>query len=114
MKNAVLFDLDDTILDFHTAETTALTKTFREMGLDPKPEILRRYSEINRRQWELLEDGKQTREQTLVRRFALLFAEYGLDASGLEARNRYEKNLSVGHWFIPGAEALLETVFGTQ
>jgi len=39
---------------------------------------------------------------------------FDLDASGLEVRNRYEKNLSVGHWFIPGAEALLETVFGTQ
>ena len=112
MKNAVLFDLDDTLLDFHTAEATALAKTFREMGLEPGPDILARYSDINRRQWELLEEGRQTREETLVRRFDLLFAEYGLDASGVEARDRYEGNLSVGHWFIPGAEALLDALYG--
>ena len=32
-KPFVLFDLDDTILDFHQAEAVALTKTLRELGL---------------------------------------------------------------------------------
>ena len=111
-RPAVLFDLDDTILDFHTAEKTALSKTLRELGLEPREEILRRYSAINRRQWELLEEGKQTREQTLTRRFELLFAEYGLDRPGPLARDLYEGHLAVGHWFIPGAEELLRTLHG--
>lgn len=109
---AVLLDLDDTILDFHRAEAAALSRTLREMGLEPREEILRRYSAINRRQWELLEEGKQTREQTLTRRFEILFAEYGIAASGPETRDRYEENLSHGHYFMPGAEALLETLAG--
>lgn len=109
---AVLFDLDDTILDFHKAEAAALSETLREMGLEPREEILRRYSAINRRQWELLEEGKQTREQTLTRRFEILFAEYGITASGTEARDHYEDHLAVGHFFMPGAEALLETLSG--
>ena len=111
-RPAVLLDLDDTILDFHKAEATALSKTLREMGLEPREEILRRYSAINRRQWELLEEGKQTREETLVRRFEILFAEYGITASGPEARDLYEDHLSVGHFFMPGAEELLETLYG--
>ena len=111
-RPAVLLDLDDTILDFHKAEATALSKTLRELGLEPKEEILRRYSAINRRQWELLEEGAQTREQTLTRRFEILFAEYGLDISGPLARDRYEDNLAVGHWFMPGAEELLAALYG--
>ena len=111
-RPAVLLDLDDTILDFHRAEAAALSRTLRELGLEPREEILRRYSAINRRQWELLEEGKQTREETLTRRFEILFAEYGITASGPEARDRYEDHLSVGHFFMPGAEELLEALFG--
>ena len=111
-RPAVLLDLDDTILDFHKAEAAALTRTLREMGLEPREEILRRYSAINRRQWELLEEGKQTREETLTRRFELLFAEYGIEASGPAARDCYEENLSHGHFFMPGAQELLETLHG--
>ena len=111
-RPAVLLDLDDTILDFHRAEAAALSKTLRELGLEPREEILRRYSDINRRQWERLEEGKQTREETLIRRFEILFAEYGLHASGPEARDRYEEHLAVGHFFVPGAEELLEALYG--
>lgn len=111
-KAAVLLDLDDTILDFQKAEAAALSRTLREMGLEPSEEILRRYSAINRRQWELLEEGKQTREQTLTRRFEILFSEYGITASGAETRDRYEGNLAVGHWFIPGAEEVLDALYG--
>ena len=111
-KPAVLFDLDDTLLDFHAAERVALSKTLRELGLEPSEELLRRYSVINRRQWELLEEGRQTREETLTRRFELLFAEYGISLPGALARDIYERRLSVGHWFIPGAEALLRSLYG--
>ena len=87
-RPAVLLDLDDTILDFHKAEAAALSKTLREMGLEPKEEILRRYSAINRRQWELLEEGKQTREETLTRRFEILFREYDISAEGAGRADR--------------------------
>ena len=36
----VLFDVDDTLLDFHKAEAAALTRTLTDMGLDPRPEII--------------------------------------------------------------------------
>ena len=111
-RAAVLLDLDDTILDFHKAEAAALSQTLLEMGLEPREEILRRYSAINKRQWELLELGLQTREETLTRRFEILFREYGIEASGAETRDRYEGHLAVGHWFIPGAPELLDALYG--
>ena len=111
-KPLVFLDLDDTILDFHWAEQRALSRTFREAGLDPKPEILDRYSDINRSQWELLERGILTREQVLVRRFELLFEEQGIPASAEDLGCRYEELLADGHQFIPGAEKLLQELQG--
>ena len=45
-------------------------------------------------------------------RFQLLFDELGLDCSSREAKSTYENFLSQGHYFIPGAEALLEALHG--
>ncbi len=33
-RKKILFDLDDTILDFHTAERHALRAAFDELGID--------------------------------------------------------------------------------
>ena len=108
----LFFDLDDTILDFHWAEERALSRTFREASLEPTRELLMRYSEINRSQWELLELGKLTREEVLVRRFELLFAERGLDLPPERICRRYEELLKDGYRFLPGARELLERLQG--
>ena len=106
----VLFDLDDTILDFQSAEAAALTRAFTALGIPVTEELIERYSAINRSQWELLEEGVLSREQVLRRRFELLFAEYGIERSGEEASERYENELCIGHWFMPGAEELLRAL----
>ena len=104
MIEFLLLDLDDTILDFHKAERIAIAKTLREFGVEPTEEVLCRYHVINKSCWERLETGEWTRDQVLVRRFELLFAEYSLDCDGARVAKSYEKNLSVGHYFLPGAE----------
>ncbi|MGI5976391.1 MAG: YjjG family noncanonical pyrimidine nucleotidase [Candidatus Limivicinus sp.] len=111
-KIFLMFDLDNTILDFDKAEAAALTKTFNEMGIEPLSERLALYSRINKRHWELLEDGVLTREEVLVGRFDVLFKELGLDCSGPEAEKKYENYLGRGHYFVEGAEKLLDTLYG--
>lgn len=108
----VLLDLDDTLLDFHKAEHIAIARTFSSFGIVPEENLIRRYSEINAAQWKRLERGEIDREQVLVGRFQLLFDELGLDCSSREAKHVYENFLSQGHFFIPGAEALLEALHG--
>lgn len=113
MIKTILFDLDDTILDFHKAEGIALRKALEQMRLEPTDEVIARYSEINRLHWERLERGELTREQVLTQRFEMLFSEFGMECSGEEMQKVYEKLLAVGHYFMPGAEELLETLYGT-
>ena len=110
MIEFLFLDLDDTILDFHKAERAAISKTFREFGIEPTDEVLQRYSLINKACWHKLELGEWVREQVLVKRFELLFQEYGIHCDGTQVARAYEKNLSVGHWFLPGAEEAVATL----
>lgn len=108
----VFLDLDDTLLDFRKAEALALSKTLKELDIEPSSEIIARYSEINRQQWELLEKGLRSRDEILTARFELLFGELGIAREGAAAREIYEGRLAQGHFFIEGAEALLEALHG--
>ncbi len=110
MLRTVFLDLDDTILDFSRAEAAALRRALTEAGVPADNAVLARYHAINAAQWELLEEGVLTREQVLLGRFDILFGELGLVRSAGEICGRYEEYLAEGHWFVPGAEALLEAL----
>lgn len=113
MVKTVLFDLDNTLLDFNQAEKTALSKTLLHFGITPDEATLKRYSELNLAQWKLLELGKLTREEVKLRRFELLFQEKNFSVSAAEAAKLYETLLAQGHCFMDGAEELLKTLYGT-
>ena len=110
MIRNILFDLDDTLLDFHMAEKIALKKTLLHLGIEPKEEFLTRYSEINLAQWRMLEQGKLTRSQVKLRRYQILFDEIGADCSAEQATEYYENLLCLGHYFIEGAEETLKVL----
>ena len=107
MLTHIFFDLDNTLLDFDRGEAHALSRAFRQFGIDPTPAVLARYHDINLRQWELLEEGKLTKDQVLTRRFDLLFAELGVSCVSQAVCDLYESFLAEEHDFIPGALELL-------
>lgn len=115
-RAVVLLDLDDTILDFGIAEHEALKKSLAGFGLSNSEETIRRYSEINKLHWEMLERGEITRAQVLLGRFEQLLHELDCEDEGsvlaAKLRDTYEYNLSQGHWFMPGAEQMLEDLKG--
>ena len=112
MIRSVFIDLDDTIFDFHKAEAIALSEMLSQFGVSVTPAISSRYSVINKSQWELLEKKEKTREEVLIDRFTIFFSEIGLNIDGKKAREIYEYRLGSGHFFIDGAEDMLEALFG--
>ena len=112
MIRNVLFDLDDTLFDFHKAEKIALTKTLVHFGIDPTEETLALYSTINAAHWKRLELGELSREEVKVGRYRELFETIGVERDPEEATAYYENMLGVGHYFIPGAPELLEELHG--
>ncbi len=111
-RPVVLLDLDNTILDFNHAERVALGRAFAELGLEMNDDIAARYHKINIRHWEMLEDGLLTRAQVLVQRYETLFRELGMECDAERTQALYESFLAEGHWFMPGAEELLEALHG--
>ena len=111
MFRNILFDLDDTILDFGAAEHVAVSRAFRQVGLEPTEALLKRYCEINCAQWEAFERGEITRDTVLVRRFQLLFQELGADIDPQTCDNIYMGYLGIGHYFVKGAVELLEYLY---
>lgn len=113
MLEFLLIDLDDTILDFQKAEHIALRKTLRTFGIEPTEENCALYSRINRAYWEALERGEMTRPQVAVGRFAELFSKVSVSADAAECNRFYWEQLSIGHYFLPGAEETLQILAGS-
>lgn len=111
MIRNVLFDLDDTLFDFHKAEKIALTKTLVHFGIDPTEEILALYSTINAAHWKRLELGEISREEVKVGRYRELFKTIGVECDPVKATAYYESMLAIGHYFMPGAPELLEELY---
>lgn len=107
----IFIDLDDTILDFKKAEEQALKKTLVSLDIEPSEENVQTYSIINEGLWKKLETGEMTRDQILIKRFDGLFEKLNIQRDSVLANETYVKNLSVGHWFIDGAEMLLESLY---
>lgn len=111
MIRNVLFDLDDTLFDFHKAEKIALTKTLVHFGIDPTEETLALYSTINAAHWKRLELGEISREEVKVGRYRELFKTIGVECDPVKATAYYESMLAIGHYFMPGAPELLEEFY---
>lgn len=111
IKN-ILFDLDDTLLDFHKAEAEAIRFTLKEFGIDPSDENVQLYSRINRSCWAKLETGEFTRDEVLHRRFDILFDTLGIAGDSHQTQKVYEYRLSLGAYYLDGAKELLDTLYG--
>ncbi|MCM1308246.1 MAG: YjjG family noncanonical pyrimidine nucleotidase [Butyrivibrio sp.] len=113
MYRNILFDLDNTLLDFNKAEEDALSLVLLGLGVEPARELIGLYSRINLSQWKRLELGELTLEETKVNRFRLFFEELGLDASPQRATAEFEELLHGGFYTVCGARELLRDLYGS-
>lgn len=107
MVKYILFDLDETLFDFPKAERAAISEVLTGLGIAPAESIIKRYSEINRECWDMLERGEISRERLVILRFEILREELSVDFSPEEVQKTYVSALGSQHHFIDGAEELL-------
>ena len=110
MYKYLFLDLDDTILDFHKAERIAIGRVMEHYGVEPTEERRARYHEINKWHWHQLELKAMTRDEVLEGRFAMFFDELGITVDKFAVARLFEKFLSQGHFFMPGAEEAVEAL----
>ena len=79
-----LFDLDQTLLDFHATERLALKIVVNGNGLSCTDDVIDHFSEYNKYLWLELEKGTITRNELFTLRFNDLFSRCEGDSSGLD------------------------------
>ncbi|WP_242850155.1 YjjG family noncanonical pyrimidine nucleotidase [Clostridium polynesiense] len=102
----ILFDADDTLLDFAKDEEQALTQTLIEYGIDCNDSIKERYKSINEALWKAFENGEVTKEDIQNIRFTKLFQELAIDKDGYKCNTDYLEALGYGSFLIPGAKEI--------
>ena len=114
MITTLLWDLDNTLLDFPSAERQALIATFADFTLGPcSPDLLVRYSALNARWWRRLEEGKVTKAELLPGRFREFFAAEGIACTEYDAFNAaYQHHLGDTIVFLDNGYELVKDLHG--
>ena len=114
MIKEILFDLDNTVLDFTAAERASIRRAFGVFSLgECTDEMLDDYSIINNKHWEMLERREKKLEEVLVDRYAEFLLKYGFNPELAEKFNdEYETHIPDTIIFMPGAEELLKNLKG--
>lgn len=90
----ILWDVDDTLLDFGYSMRGALKQCCQAVGVKITEQMIDRYAQINEGWWKRLEQGEVTKAQLLNGRFADFFKEYGMEDLDVERfRKDYQHNL---------------------
>ncbi|WP_036652721.1 YjjG family noncanonical pyrimidine nucleotidase [Paenibacillus pini] len=103
----LLFDVDDTLLDFGAAEKLALRLLFEQQKIPLTDEVEANYKRINQGLWKSFEEGNIGREEVVNTRYSLLFKEYGQEVDGVLLEKSYRGFLEEGHDLIEGALELI-------
>lgn len=103
----LLFDVDDTLLDFGATEKQALALLFEEQQLALTAEMEERYTLINQSLWASFEEGKIERDEVVNTRFSTLFKEFEKEVDGILFEQKYRNYLNEGHDLIVGALDLI-------
>ena len=112
MKNyqTLLFDVDDTLLDFGAAEDNALRLLFEEQNVSLTVEIENYYKKMNKGMWQEFELGKLDRDELVNTRFSKLFKAFGQEVDGVLLEQKYRGYLEEGHELIDGAQSLIQNL----
>lgn len=99
----LLFDIDDTLLDFGANEADSLNKLFHQHGINFTEEIFRVYDSVNRQLWDDYENGNILMNEVLNTRFSKTMLKLGKVVDGVEWENQYRELLGNGYKHMEGA-----------
>lgn len=106
MLQFVIFDLDDTLLDFQADEAASLTTILTRYQVPDLAVAKRTYQAHNQRVWQKIERGAD-RTNLLNQRFQLVLGQLGIAVDGPAVQREYDHLLGQGFQTLPGAAALL-------
>lgn len=104
----LLFDLDNTLLDFTRSEAYALEETFSDFSLPYEQQYIDLYHGINRACWDAFEDGKMDLPTLRATRFAKFIEAMPLERDAERVGEAYLQHLGNTDFWVDGAKPLLD------
>ena len=105
----LLFDFDNTLVDFSNTSKNALWQSFLDFGSACNDTIYQLYKDINHQVWSAFERGEMSAERLRIERFALLFAAIEEEpAPPAVFSKRYLENLVALSQAYEGVHELLD------
>lgn len=112
MIQVVLFDIDNTLLDFAACTKAAVRAAFDAFGLAFGDDVLPVFEEINGALWSKLEQGLLTRDEMYALRWSSIFKRLGIQADGFAFDTCFRERLKQSAEPIAGAVELLQDLSG--
>lgn len=104
----LLFDLDDTLLDFSKTEEEALEHLFVNHHLEPTKKVKEHFKRYNHLLWKAYENKELDIEEFTNIRFSFFFNEYGIEVDGMQLNKDYRKYLIENYYLIEDALELVK------
>lgn len=104
---SLLFDIDNTLLDFFAAEKSAVSYVLKAEGLPFDDETVSLYSAINQSYWERFERGEIPKSDIFEGRFKTLLSEIKREGDPAKISKDYCARLSCEHQKVDGADEIL-------
>lgn len=111
MYNYILFDADNTLLDFDKAQLVSFKAVLLYFGVEFTEEICQKYELINHNLWKQFERGLVSKEFVQATRFSDFFNTLGLYFNGKYANSIYQKELCKQSWLMPHAKEVCKELF---
>lgn len=106
MYNHILFDADNTLLDFNKAEQLSFKRLLHHYDVRYSDDIYHQYEMINHKLWELFEKGEINSDTVQQKRFELFFCQIDMAVNGAVANDLYQAELSRQSVLVPFAEEI--------
>ena len=107
MKKIILFDVDNTLMDFHECARLAIIKSFGDCNLPFDDSIFDVFTKTNDLLWHQYDIGELTREQLFKTRWQLIFDQVGINFCGCDFEQIFLSNLGQQSTKITGADEIL-------
>ncbi|MCH5274527.1 MAG: YjjG family noncanonical pyrimidine nucleotidase [Lachnospiraceae bacterium] len=111
--DVILWDADNTLLDFDYSQRFAFSKSLQEIHITPTEDIIQNYRDINDSWWKRLERGEVTKSQLLTGRFVDLFAAYGIVCEDIPGFcKRYQQYLGSIYKYMDDSLEVCKSLMG--
>ncbi len=106
--DVLIFDLDNTLINFSESETIALPEALKHYGVTVSEEEIKEYQKISRQCWVDMEKGIYSKDQCVVLRFERFLKYLGIKGiNPKELNEKYLDSLSIHVPLMAGTDEVL-------